>query len=188
MTSAEHDRGDHRAGDLGQVEQADVKRAVAVGQQARGQRGRRHRGGRREQRDHDARDRHRAGEHRCGSSAAGAWRGTGRRSARRSVASPPSSGTNVRRHRGTGWVSSSDAPKNAATRARALPARSPVGHAARLRSAGGASSKVSSGQRKRAGREIAGDDPEQRPPGVRLRLECRRSSGRARPRRRCTCS
>ena len=32
---AEHDGGDHRAGDLGQVEDADVERAVVAGERAR---------------------------------------------------------------------------------------------------------------------------------------------------------
>ena len=62
---AEHDRGDHRAGDLGQVQEPDVERPVVLQQHRRGQRGRRHRRGCGEQRDRDPGHRHRAGQHRA---------------------------------------------------------------------------------------------------------------------------
>ena len=62
---AEHDGGDHRSGNLGQVEDADVQRAVVAGQRrGREDRGR-HRRGRGEQRHRDPRDGHRAREHRA---------------------------------------------------------------------------------------------------------------------------
>ncbi len=62
---AEHDRRDHRSGDLGQVEHADAQRAVVAGQRRGREDGGRHRRGRGEQRDRDPGDGDRAREHRA---------------------------------------------------------------------------------------------------------------------------
>ena len=169
MTTPEGDGGDHRAADLGQVEQPDVERAVALGQRAGGERGRRHRCRRREQRHDDAGDRDRA-----------------RRASSRIVSSgllgpvlvddqddDRRQAAEQRQDRqGIEEAVARQLARRRRRRPRSRPprARSPAGRAASRGSAGGASSNVSNGQHERH-RGDPGDDPEQRPPGVRLGLQ-----------------
>ena len=167
MTCPERDRRDHRAADFGQVEQPDVNRAVAPGQDAGGERGRRHRRRRREQRHDDPGDRDRAGEHRADRQQRplGAVLVDDQGDDRRQAAQQRHDRLGVQE----AWLVSSEAPKKAATQPTAA---SPIAGRSRGESglAGGASSKVNTSQHERHGRD-RGDDPEQRSPGVRLRLQ-----------------
>ena len=185
MTTPSSTAVEDRARELGQIEQADVHGAVAAGEQACGQGGGRHRGGGGEQSEHDAGDWDRARQHACGSSAAGCSERYWWTISTTISASPTASRPNVWNSRKR-WVSSSEAPQKAATGPGGGEHNRSRGRAERSRLNGGVSSNVSS-DRTNAAAEIAATT--QNSGRHACALACRPpTAGRARRRRRCTCS